>query len=887
MSGWRPALRIARRSMRRHLGRSILIASLIAVPIAGATVMDGLARTMSGPEADAYQHMGVADGMATITDQKSLPDWQPGSQECCGEPQRDPASVDLAELLPAGSRFVANVGYETLRLTEGDRIVRTQLEMVEIGDPLTDHTARLIAGREPAGPGEALVTEPLAERLGLLDDGELRPDATITADRGATVDVTGLAIQPTGLGRETVIAPPGSDLAPERPPAEANPIRLFLVDLPDGANPDAVWPALAERGVEFIPRAAFTEPGRYPAMFTVGGDFVETAGPVALVVGFGVLEVMLLAGAAFAVGARRQVRELGLVGANGGTARHVRRMVLAQGLFLGTLGALAGIAFGGLLLVAGESFWEMITGRLIEGWRFGWIELTLAGVVGLLSGLAAALLPAIGVARMTAADALAQRFRSTTLGARLPILGVVLTVVGIAGVVGAGLLGRRLLAEHLARIDESTQYYIEPNLVVPTIGLVLGGLCALVGILLTTSGLLATLARISGRLPLSGRLALRDAGRHRHRTVPAIAAIMIVVAGSVTLAFVFAASAVENLQTHPDNTIFVQPDPGSTVTAGDEEADTEAREQLDKGTRDVVAELPGSRTLDVTELDDRSGELPAMVALAAVNGQENICGGGVVHIGIGTPASLELAAGRAPDAAALAALDQGKVVALDECVVGAGGTARTEVFEDGPAPVELDAVHLEREPGTYFFALPAAFVSERTATELGWTARPAGVAVTYPAETSRDDIDTAFAAAEDAGLFLSAPSDLEGQIDLVNLALAGGAGLVTLLGVGITVALSGAESRADLATLAAIGAQPRRRRTLAGAQALVLSGLGTVLGVVVGGVLGYAMTPLAGETTFAWPWQSLLVTVLVVPLLAVGVAMVGTRARLPMSRRVD
>lgn len=52
---------------------------------------------------------------------------------------------------------------------------------------------------------------------------------------------------------------------------------------------------------------------------------------MALVIGFGILEIVLLAGTAFAVGARRQTRELGLVMAAGGTPRDVRRIVLMQG----------------------------------------------------------------------------------------------------------------------------------------------------------------------------------------------------------------------------------------------------------------------------------------------------------------------------------------------------------------------------------------------------------------------------------------------------------------------------------------------------------------------------------------------------------------------------
>ncbi len=73
------------------------------------------------------------------------------------------------------------------------------------------------------------------------------------------------------------------------------------------------------------PRSSRRAPGRDPATLTV----------LALVVVMVLLEVVLLAGPAFAVGARRQQRTLALLGATGATPRHVRRVVLANGVVLG------------------------------------------------------------------------------------------------------------------------------------------------------------------------------------------------------------------------------------------------------------------------------------------------------------------------------------------------------------------------------------------------------------------------------------------------------------------------------------------------------------------------------------------------------------------------
>lgn len=894
MSGWRPALRIARRSMRRHLGRSVLIAALIGVPIAGATVIDGLIQTEAGPEHDAYASLGTADGSAEVTAFAALPrEWQPGGDSqpvpvgpATDDPatddgapvgDRDPASVDVASLLPDGSRVVPDDhSMGMLRLRQGDRVVRTYLNLVAIGDPLTVHEARLVSGRLPRGSTEVLITEPLADRLHLLDGDELRAGATITAEGARPIAVTGIAVTPRSIGQQAVVARPDSVLRKESSVDDYADNPRYLVDLPAGVDPDTVWPALAAKGIVFTPRTFYTDPGRYPMAYS-SENTLETFGAIAVVVGFGLLEVVLLAGAAFAVGARRQVRELGLIAANGGTAKHVRRTVLAQGLVLGLTGTVGGLLFGGLLLVAGWQVWQQLVGEVIDGWRFGWPELVAAGVVGLLSGLAAALLPAIGAARMRPIDALAQRFRITRLGARLPWFGVGLLAVGVVGVLAAGWLGRQRVAATEANNETAGASYVQPDLDLPTIAVLGFGLLMVVGIIMVVSALVVGVARLGGRLPLSGRMAVRDTGRHRHRTVPAIAAIMVVVAGSVMLAITFATDAAGQLKSHPDNTLMMRPDP-SLISDDSTGYTPKGVRELAQGSRDVAGKIPGASRVEVATLVDASD---VAVSLA---GEQNCA---YTQLGVARPEVLDLALDGGLTDGQRAALDRGQVVSLDgECSVRSG-TVRTEPQEEDAKPVVLSATVADRPAGTYYYDLPGAYISARAAAEQGWKVRVEEIAVRYPAETSQDDLDAALTSAEDHGFDVWRDQSEEDEIELVNLALAGGAGLITLLGVGITVALSAAESRADLATLAAVGARPRRRRTLAGAQALVLSGLGTALGLLLGGVLGYAMGPLSGESTFAVPWSNLGITVVVVPLLAIGVAMVATRSKLPMVRRVD
>jgi putative ABC transport system permease protein len=61
---------------------------------------------------------------------------------------------------------------------------------------------------------------------------------------------------------------------------------------------------------------------------------------------FGLIEVVLVVGSAFAFGARRQIRELGLLAATGGSPSDVRRALLAQGLVVGVMGSVLGVGAG-------------------------------------------------------------------------------------------------------------------------------------------------------------------------------------------------------------------------------------------------------------------------------------------------------------------------------------------------------------------------------------------------------------------------------------------------------------------------------------------------------------------------------------------------------------
>lgn len=837
MSGWRAALRIARRSVRRSIGRSFLIAALIAVPVAGVTVADGIVRTMIDRDADLRRAMGIADLRVDVVD-------------------REP--FDVEPLLPEGSRVVPlSTGYyqNSVRVVQGERIVRTRLDVVVLGDPMTAHIARVESGRLPKGDDEVLLTRSLAERLRVLDGDTVRAGTTLTTDTGASARVTGLAVEPSCLRCDGIVASPGSVIESAMHDGSLLPVG-YLVDLPEGVDAVAVARGWSTGRADVLARESFVDGSPFAGYV---GDALS--GPVAILAGLGLVVVVVSAAAAFAVGARRQVRELGRVVAEGGDSRHVRRIVLAQGLVLGVLGAASGLVLGAAVTVLGVPLWERMTGQLLEDLRFGWRELAGIAVVGVIASVAAAAVPAFGMARMTPVDALAGRFRAAPPHTGFPVAGLLLATGGVACAVAAGLQGRDQPATDQA---------------LPFAGMVAGGLATVAGLVLVLPALLAAIGRLGTRLPLSGRLAVRDAVRHRHRTSVAVVAVTVTVAAVVVTAFVLAGRP-EAKRGTPEHTMIAQLDPiGMYRVDG-------GQEQLRKAVADMDAAVPGTVAREVrlvTARQEGAGSAPILAA-AHGSGAAPGCWSGMVATGAGL---VDLYAGRAPDDGIRAALADGKAVVFDACLVGPSGTV---TFTDNlPAPVELPAYLASRAPvhHDYFGMVPTTFVSEETAARLGWQTYSTTGVVAFPATATEDDIAALQAAADDAGVdaFVENTTDKAANLPFLLAVLAG---LIALLGSGMVVALSAADGRSDLATLAALGAQPWRRRTIVGAQAFVVSGLGAAAGVVLGCGVGFAAVPVSGGAGFAVPWEPALLTGVAVPLVAVVVAMAVTPGRLPMIQR--
>jgi putative ABC transport system permease protein len=871
VSRWRPPLRIAWRTARRSPGRTALIAALIGVPVLAAAFADTFVHTNDlSPQVRASRELGTADALLTITDRTRVTaDPTGGFYPPQDSPTRDPATVALPDLLPAGSRIVAAPASSTAVFTLPNRKVTADARGLHTESPLTAGLVSVRSGRLPVRAGEVGLTPMLADRLGTSVGGTIRPDG------GAPATVVGLIGDPDCRKCDLAVGLPGwAGPAPRGAGVPGE--NAYLVDFGPPGTGDQYVQGLADHGIGIRLRDVLVHPEHY-----LVGDTYDKSGPgLALVIlGIGLLEVTLLAGAAFAVGARRQVHDAALVLANGGRRADVRRMVLAQGIVLGLLGSVGGAVLGVLALPVAWGRWQDLAGKDFAGLVVSTRELVMIVLIETLVSVLAAVVPAISAGRVPVLAGLAGKYGRPAHRQRRRLAGTGAALVG-GGLVAATVASagwRRDLMPH----GPGYVTHLGRESVVLTLGLGL----ATIGLAMTAPGLVGLLGRLAHRLPLTARLAVRDAARQRHRTGPAVAAVMVAVTGTVALAQVLAGFDAHDRAQYAPRT----PIGSALLTAGsDTEPGPHTNPLLLPSAHAAALELPSTGEVPIPLLD-RAPDHPAGDPNSDADVGEAVglgdvpqhCDSPYASSFSGVSTSTEAAVLQAGDdnaARARAALAAGQAVITTPCLTNADGRLPLLVYDK---PVNVAAVTLI---GPRYWGLPSVFVSERTGATLGLRAYTHDVLITTDRTPTAIEVDKARG---QVGTSVLEVEEGYGRPYLPGLVgLIAGAAIITLGGVTISVSLSAAESRADLATLAAVGAGPRLRRALAACQAGLVGGVGVLLGGALGMVTGMLVLHSQADYPLAPPWPTLAAICLAVPLLGIAVVTLTTRSRLPMIRRL-
>ncbi|MEU5877965.1 FtsX-like permease family protein [Spirillospora sp. NPDC047279] len=880
-SGYAVALRVARRDALRSKGRSTLVLAMIGLPVMAIVAASVLFTTGDwSPRESLPYDLGRAD--ARIGDAGRKPVQQDvddraftagGSGEVGGEPW---TTAEITQRV----RAKYGPGAKVLQYSEGTSIafrtergiLRADVTETDLRDPLASGLLRVVRGRAPATPGEVAVSDGFTGRGFAIG-------ATAVSDRdGSRKRVVGVVEDPRAPRTELMTALPGA-FAGTAGPGGAEGGRRWLI----GVGGPVTWADVLEfnkSGLTVLSRAVVTDPPP-PGEVPLGGAAADSAARSAtlavgaMIVAMIVLEVVLLAGPAFAVGVHRQRRQLALVAAAGGDPRHLRAVVLAGGVVIGAVAALLGAALGIGLAAAARPLFELRTGEIMGPFEVPWLLVAAPMLLGGLSGLAAAYAPARQAARMDVVAALGGRRDQARTRRGWPIAGGVL----IAGGVVLSMVGVRLFQEF---------------------GAALGAVAIIIGCVMIGPWVVGAAGRGAGWLPLPLRLAVRDGSRNRGRAAPAVAAIMAAVAGITALAIGGASDFDQNRQEYrerlPEGTTMIQAvsfTPGRPSAAG-------------PVSQAIAREIPGVPVVPLRVLpgvnrvclDEDTGKCPFVEFDHVYDGGETI----TIDTVVGGAREARLLLGR-DDPAVNAALAAGKVV-LFNVKPPPGGTVGVSVRhfvndEDkvlrkvGPVP----AVAVPQAANVRVLAPPSV-------------AARAGI----PAEVEAFGIDRA-----DHRLTPDQQSRLQERVEgqgggevytergftesfgqvLLFLGLAGA--LMVLGGSLIATGLSAADSRPDLATLAAVGARPRTRRLLMMGQAGFVAILGCWLGILAGlapgiavarpltraeGVEGRSLDAAGHGTIVAIPWELLAGIGVVVPLISMAAAGLCTRSRLPMARRV-
>jgi putative ABC transport system permease protein len=974
LRSWRVALRTARREAWRRpadVRRSVLVAVLVGLPVLAASAYVVLltpqpasqpqkAAVLSGLPAGAVAVLSSFQPGQQVTQDEfasSMGSTTPSSSEPTGPVTLGEAVAGLKSRLPGADRLlpVRDVEVVAFGADQGDRY---QITARLVGTPVGAGagpaptsligTGRVLAGTLPGGGNQVAVNPELAALLHLTPGAafSVGQPADPTATR-RTVTVSGVVelkgtSDPAAVGGATAVVAS----------LDATPLGDYILSqaqvIVTGPEPvtwahvQAVnalgWTVLSRHVIEQQPDPTTTPGGTYSRSL-VDPDPARVALQTEIV-GLVVLQLVLLAAPAMAVGARRRQRALALAAVAGADRAQVRRTVLALGGSMGGPGALVGALAGvGLTMLLPGDAWGLGAER--PGWdQVPWLAVAILAVAGLVVAVLAAAVPAVVSARLDPIAVLKGRRVSGATAPRTPWLGLALLVLGTATTLVPPYLG---LSRSMTRALVS----------------VLGIGVAEVGLILTLPAALALLARAARGGPLFLRLALRDADRHRLRTVPAVAAVTAAVAGSIAVQMFLTAddgrNAVLSQDRAPEDSLVLQLDASDPLIPadGDRWRAQVRRSLAGTGVHDVtpiwtlggggqasytrgtwltplpsawattnsgLLPAPGACTFRLS--DDMSAPLALCTSARARLHRPELRLG----VAVGDGRTVRAQAGRElPEATR--ALASGRAVVTDPDLLWPDGTVRVRLWSKPGTASGSGTVAGTPTPTptpTREFSVPAVVVDSPVLFEAVLPpdavrrALPGADALLHAASAITDGRPSRFppATSDDVTDRLrvispsSSPSYLGYDTMVRDLAVLAFAALVTVFGAASAVALAAAEGRADAATLAAVGAAPRTRRRLAAMQALTVAGIGGLTGVASGLLAGWALIrTISGPaddlaspgvqtvngvqaSTELWngwqatlPWVDVLGLGVGLPLVLAAAAYLLTRSRLPLTRR--
>ena len=777
----RAVTRWAWRLFRRQWRSQALLLSLLTVAVAAATGSVSAVYNLAPTEGDA--RFGSANHALELEDP-------------------DPGAI-------AGDVAAARGWFDTIDVisrqyqTLPGLFEPVEFRVQEPDGPLSSPMLTLVAGHYPSTGREVSVTDGAAETL----------DVTIGAslEFGAQqLTVVGLVENPSDLNDEFALLAPSHPGIPE------------AITILTGGSSEQLESFRPPSGAS---ATAISRPGNESVVAALG---VLTMATLVLVL------VALVAAAGFVVIAQRRLRQLGMLAAIGATTKHLRLVMLANGVVIGGIAAVVGTLLALLAWFAVVPSLETTVAHRIDAFHLPWWLIATVMLLAVTTATAAAWWPAQAVARTPIVSALSGRPARPQPARRSAKMAGPFLTLGVACLFLAG-----------SPLDGWT------NVI-----LILAGTAALILGFLTVSPLaIRGLSSIAKRSSVAFRLSSRDLARYQARSSTALSAVGLTlgIAAAVviaTSAALYASGTDGNLAATQLMVRIGEIPAGGDVAPIPERSGTEV--EFLENTVDEIASSLGEATVIPIDVAIAPEEAAGLVGLPAVVLSEQIEPGFhriLTFLYVGSPELLDIY-----DVEVNTIPTQVEVLTVETGEVW---------FE----PMTPELVTRSRQLTPVYSSLPASFITPAALSQRGWDTARASWLIETITPITEDQFVEARELAADAGMTVEGRDE---QADLASLRTGATVmGSLVALGVlALTVGLIRSEAHADLRTLTASGATSRIRRTLTATTAGALGLLGAILGTVAA-YLGFAAANFGNlARLLPVPLDHIVVIVIGVPAIA-------------------
>lgn len=671
------------------------------------------------------------------------------------------------------------------------------------------------------------LSRPLADRLGIGVGDSIEVGTPLR-----TLRVVGIVDAAVALGHSEVMVAVADPLAASGHPH-------VLVDLPAGYDR---WHPDSTSGLGYASRSD-VEPST--------AEQLTRAAALTMITAFALVQIGLLAAAGFAVSARRQRRDLALLGSIGATRRQLQYVLLVQG---GLLGAAAGVVGVGLALAV---YWpasnalERLVNHPLTGGGLPYLQLALLAGGAVAVGLLASAVSVLASRRKPIKILLSER-EPAAPKRTLRITGTALSFAALGAVI---------------------VIYASQSSVGSVVMASVGAAVVLLSLAACGPALVTLVGRRIGRAPLGVRYAVRHAVRYQVRTGVAVAAVCAAMAGSTALMLYLSADTAVGAarqQAARTGQVIVPQKAALLLTEQDLHA---LRQRMPIGAVTTMRSATATPLADLGQVppDDQSLDYPTTVAVGGAELVRAVTGHDA------TPAVLDaLADGRA-------------IVFYPVFIQGSQVT-----LVDGSTNVQLPATYVPTDQ--VYRNLPGVLIAPAAASAHGLTTQDAGVVLetlrTPKSEELAEATSVMLGLQAQAGydapvpLIVGRPDGADTRTDPLVYVLAVVSMLVTVTASTVAVGLARTELRGDLATFAAIGATPRLERWIPAFQAGLIVGLGGFTGAVAGIALAAALVALRPATTWHIAWGPLTLVILGAPIVAVLLAASSRPPSLRLTHRL-